>query len=39
VPDGITQFTLRQSPIPFPEPCAMSMLLLGSVGLGCYRKR
>jgi hypothetical protein len=39
VPDGITQFTLRQSPIPFPEPCATTMLLLGALGFGACRKR
>jgi hypothetical protein len=39
VPDGITQFTLRQSPIPFPEPCATTLLLLGALGLGACRKR
>src|SRR4051812_222669 len=39
VPDGITQFTLRQSPIPFPEPCAATMLLLGAAALAAYRKR
>ena len=30
VPDGISQFTIRQSPIPVPEPSATVMLLLGA---------
>ncbi len=40
VPDGITQFTLRQSPVAIPEPS--SLLVLSSlVGVGAlaYRRR
>lgn len=40
VPDGIQQFTLRQRPVPVPEPS--SMLLLGGVtgaGILAYRRR
>ncbi len=33
VPDGISSFTIRQSPIAVPEPATMSMLVLGSVAL------
>ena len=29
VPDGITHFTIRQSPLPILEPSAISMLLFG----------
>lgn len=32
VPDGITQFTLRQSPVPVPEP-ASALLVLGAFGI------
>lgn len=36
VPDGISEFTLRQSPIPVPEPTAGVLLLFG---LGLLRRR
>lgn len=36
LPDGITEFTLRQSPIPVPEPIAAAMLLFG---MGLLRRR
>lgn len=38
VPDGITQFTLRQSPVPVPEP-ASALLLLGAWGVLRRRAR
>ena len=39
VPDGITQFTLRQRPIPVPEPgSAAALLLLGTVMMRRRRK-
>ena len=37
VPDGITSFTIRQSPIAVPEPATLSVLALGSLVL--FRKR
>jgi hypothetical protein len=41
VPDGITQFTIRQSPIAVPEPSTLVLAGLGVVGLGVvgWRKR
>lgn len=39
VPDGITSFTLRQSPIPVPEPGTFTLTALGLLGLTAYRKR
>lgn len=33
IPDGITEFTLRQSPIAVPEPSAAALLLFGLFGL------
>ena len=33
VPDGITEFTLRQSPIAVPEPSVAGLLLFGLLGL------
>ena len=36
VPDGLGEFTLRQSPIPFPEPAACGVLLCG---LGLLRRK
>jgi hypothetical protein len=38
VPDGLTEFTLRQSPVPVPEPAAGVMLLCG-LGLVQRRRR
>jgi MYXO-CTERM domain-containing protein len=39
VPDGITQFTVRQSPIAAPEPCSCAFALIGLAGLTLYRRR
>jgi hypothetical protein len=39
VPDGITQFTIRQSPIAAPEPCSCTFVLIGLAGLTLYRCR
>jgi hypothetical protein len=41
VPDGITQFTLRQTPVPLgvPEPCAGVLVAVGIGGLLMLRKR
>ncbi len=39
VPDGITSFTIRQSPIAVPEPSAFALTLLGAVGLVLYGRR
>ena len=39
VPDGITQFTIRQSPIASPEPCSCAFALIGLAGLTLYRRR
>ena len=42
VPDGITQFTLRQSPIPggiVPEPCTCVLGSLGLCSISIYRRR
>ncbi|HKQ47079.1 MAG TPA: choice-of-anchor F family protein [Phycisphaerae bacterium] len=36
VPDGVSEFTLRQSPVPVPEPTTVVMLLCG---LGLLRRR
>jgi hypothetical protein len=36
VPDGITSFTIRQSPIPVPEPTASALATFGLLGLGLY---
>lgn len=33
VPDGITSFTIRQSPVAVPEPSALALACLGLVGL------
>jgi hypothetical protein len=40
VPDGIAQFTIRQSPIAAPEPCSAAFLAMGVawVALGCRRR-
>ena len=41
VPDGITSFTLRQSPIAdsIPEPSAIGLAILGVIGLGAGLRR
>ena len=42
VPDGITQFTVRQSPIPggiVPEPCTCVLGLLGLFSFSMYRRQ
>lgn len=39
VPDGIAQFTIRQSPIPAPEPCGVTLVSIGAGCLLSYRKR
>jgi hypothetical protein len=39
VPDGITQFTVRQSPIPFPEPGSAVLLLLAIIPTTIQRSR
>ena len=36
VPDGITSFTIRQSPIPIPEPSTSALATFGLLGLGFY---
>lgn len=39
VPDGITSFTIRQSPIAVPEPAACAFFALGSMALVIMRRR
>jgi hypothetical protein len=41
VPDGITQFTLRQSPVALgvPEPCGVALVAIGVGGLALRRRR
>jgi hypothetical protein len=39
VPDGITTFTVRQSPIAAPEPCSCIFALIGLVGFALCRRR
>ncbi len=39
VPDGITSFTIRQSPVPAPEPSTLLLAAVGLVGLATYRWR
>jgi hypothetical protein len=39
VPDGITQFTLRQSPVAAPEPCSIAMLAGSVAGIACFHRR
>jgi hypothetical protein len=40
VPDGITSFTVRQSPVPVPEPSTWVLSVLGLAGLAlCARSR
>lgn len=36
---GLGQFTLRQFPIPVPEPSAIMLVGLALVGIGWYRRR
>jgi hypothetical protein len=39
VPDGITQFTIRQSPVSVPEPSSLVLCVLGLAGLGVVARR
>jgi len=39
VPDGITEFTVRQSPVGVPEPSTSALALLGLLSLTMYRRR
>jgi hypothetical protein len=39
VPDGITSFTIRQSPIGVPEPSTCALLALGAVALAIMKRR
>lgn len=39
VPDGITSFTIRQSPVAVPEPSTWVLASLGLLGLAIYRRR
>jgi hypothetical protein len=39
VPDGITQFTLRQSPIGVPEPGTFLLAVMGLIGVGLVARR
>lgn len=39
VPDGITEFTIRQSPITVPEPSTLAFLALGSLALVMMRRQ
>ena len=39
VPDGITSFTIRQSPIAVPEPSALYLAAMGMIGLIAYRRQ
>jgi len=39
VPDGITSFTIRQSPVEVPEPSTWVLASLGLLGLAMYRRR
>lgn len=39
VPDGITSFTIRQSPVPVPEPSAALIALMAISLAGPYRRR
>ena len=38
VPDGITEFTVRQSPIAVPEPSVAAFMLIGFLGLHRFRR-
>jgi MYXO-CTERM domain-containing protein len=39
VPDGITEFTIRQSPVPVPEPSTVTIAALGVVVLAGFARR
>ena len=39
VPDGIASFTIRQSPIPIPEPGTLGVLALGLIAVAALRQR
>ncbi len=39
VPDGITSFTVRQSPVAVPEPSTFILAALGLIALAWYRRR
>ena len=39
VPDGITSFTIRQSPVNVPEPSTWALASMGLLGLAVYRGR
>lgn len=39
VPDGITSFTVRQSPIAVPEPSTLALAVLGLMGLAVFVRR
>lgn len=39
VPDGITEFTVRQSPIAVPEPGSLVLSICGLVGVAAWRQR
>ena len=39
VPDGITSFTIRQSPVPVPEPSTIALAAIGLLGLFALRRR
>ena len=38
VPDGIDRFTLRQFPVPVPEPATLSLAVLGFLAVGSRRR-
>lgn len=39
VPDGITEFTVRQSPIAVPEPGSLALSICGLAGIAVWRQR
>src|SRR5690606_39753066 len=39
VPDGITEFTIRQSPVPVPEPSALVLASIALLGVWGSRRR